>query len=175
MDGRKWVSGSTPYLVPRRPGQGDAWGEESGGRGGQRIVYAGLVEPPEEVAGLLGEATAVERRRVITLDGRPVELISSFYPSAIAAGTALAEPGKIPGGAVTFLAELGHVGHRVREDVIARRATTAERAEFGVEEGEPVLVLTRSVFDAAERVIQVDVMVAPGAWRTLRYELRPGG
>ncbi|KPI17950.1 putative transcriptional regulator, GntR family [Actinobacteria bacterium OK074] len=56
-----------------------------GCRGTQRIVHAGEVPAPDEVAVLLGVAaggTVVVRRRVIELDGEPCELTDAYYPLA---------------------------------------------------------------------------------------------
>ncbi|MFF9395712.1 GntR family transcriptional regulator [Streptomyces griseoluteus] len=180
MSDSKWVSASMPYLTPRDRGQADAWSAEAavrGGKGGQRIVHAGEVPASDEVAALLGVASGeavVVRRRVIELNGRPVELTDTYYPTAVARGTRLAERGKIPGGAVTLLAELGHRGVRVREDVTARMPDPEERAALRVDTGEPVLRLSRVTFDDADRPVQADLMVMPAHRQQLRYEIRIG-
>lgn len=93
------------------------------------------------------------------------------------AGEAAAEgrrgsPGR--GGAVRLLADLGHVGVRVREDVTARPATDHEREQLGLAAGEPVLRLTRLTPDDADRPIQVDIMAMPPRRQKLRYEIRIG-
>ncbi|MFC4036377.1 GntR family transcriptional regulator [Streptomyces polygonati] len=175
-----WVSTSAPYVSPRRQGQGDAWSEEAaaqGRKGTQRIIRAGEIAPPEEVAALLGlddDETSVVRRRIMYLDGEPTELADSYYPLSLAGGTPLADPAKIRGGAVTLLASLGHSPHRVREDVRARMPYPAEKAELALGDGEPVLCLTRLVLDAAAVPFQVDVSVFPAARQRLRYEMKVG-
>jgi GntR family transcriptional regulator len=175
-----WTSTSMPYLVPQGATEADAWTQEAAARGGtgrQRIVFAGETDPPAEVASLLGvesEGRAVVRRRVIYLDDRPVELTDSFYPLSIAGGTALAEPGKIKGGAVTLLASLGHVGRHVQEDVTARLPTDEEREIFSLGAHDPVLVMTRLIRDEHDRPIEVDVMTMPARGGRLRYELKVG-
>ncbi|KOG87930.1 UTRA domain-containing protein [Streptomyces varsoviensis] len=180
MSDSTWVSTSMPYLTPRQAGQSDAWGEEAaarGGKGGQRITHAGEVRAPEGVAALLGVAAGdvvVVRRRVIQLDGEPCELTDTYYPVSIARGTRLAEKGKIPGGAVTFLAGLGHVGVRVREDVTARMPTAEEREALRLDPDEPVLRLDRVTLDGEDRPIQADVMVMPAHRQRLRYEMGIG-
>ncbi|MEV0277350.1 UTRA domain-containing protein [Streptomyces sp. NPDC050610] len=180
MSDSTWVSTSMPYLTPRREGQSDAWGAEAaarGGKGDQRITHAGEVPASEEVADLLGVAVGdavVVRRRVIQLDGDPCELTDTHYPAGIARGTRLAEKGKIPGGAVTHLAELGHVGVRVREDVTARMPTADEREALRLGRDEPVLRLSRVTLDGDDRPIQADLMVMPAHRQRLRYETRIG-
>ncbi|KPI18526.1 putative transcriptional regulator, GntR family [Actinobacteria bacterium OK074] len=175
-----WISTSMPYLTPRAAGQGDAWSEEAaakGRRGTQRILHAGEVPAPDEVAALLGVAageTVVVRRRIIELDGEPCELTDTYYPLAIAGGTPLGGIAKIPGGAVTLLAQLGYVGVRVREDVTARMPDAAERQVLDLGPDEPVLRLTRLTLDAEDRPVQADLMTMPAARQRLRYELRIG-
>jgi len=180
VDGDDWVSTSMPYLAPRANGQGDAWSEQAaaqGRRGTQRIVHAGEVPASDEVAGLLGvpegEAVVV-RRRVIELDGEPCELTDTYYPAHIAGGTGLAGVAKIPGGAVTLLARLGHVGVRVREDVTAGLPNAAEQQALRIGPDAPVLRLTRLTLDADDRPLQADLMTMPAHGQRLRYELRIG-
>lgn len=177
MSANSWVSTSMPYLTPREKGQGDAWGADAaarGRRGTQRILYAGEVAAPAEVARLFGPSegeTVVVRRRLILLDDQPNELTDTYYPLDIARGTRLAGTAKIPGGAVTLLAQLGHVGRLVREDVTADLPGEDERETLRTAPGEPVLRLTRVTLDRDDRPIQVDHMVMP-AWRQrLRYEI----
>ncbi|MGW4198618.1 GntR family transcriptional regulator [Streptomyces sp. NPDC005004] len=180
MSDSRWVSTSMPYLTPREQGQADAWGVEAaarGGKGGQRILHAGEVAASEEVAELLGLAdgeAVVVRRRVIELDGVPCELTDTYYPVDIARGTRLAERGKIPGGAVTLLAQLGFRGVRVREDVTARMPGAEERELLRMTPEEPVLLLTRVTLDDTNRPIQADVMAMPAQRQRLRYEMRIG-
>jgi GntR family transcriptional regulator len=176
----EWVSTSMPYLTPQREGHRDAWDAElaaRGRRGSQRIVSAGEVAAPAEVAGLLGvpagEALVV-RRRVMYLEDKPCELTDTYYPVSIARGTRLAETAKIPGGAVTLLAELGHVGVRAQEDVTARMPDEQERGVLCLAPGEPVLLLTRVIFDSEDRPVQADIMSMPARRKRLRYEIRIG-
>jgi DNA-binding GntR family transcriptional regulator len=176
----KWVSASMPYLTPRESGQGDAWSAEAaaqGRRGTQRILHAGEVPAPTEVARLLGMPEGepvVVRRRLILLDDVPIELTDTYYPAHIARGTALAGTAKIRGGAVTLLARLGHVGAVVREDVTAGLPDEDERHTLHTSSTDPVLRLTRLTLDGDDHPIQVDRMVMPAQRQRLRYEIRIG-
>jgi DNA-binding GntR family transcriptional regulator len=169
-----------PYLTPREKGQGDAWRADAaaqGRRGSQRIVHAGEVPAPTEVGRLLGVPDGdpvVVRRRLILLDDEPNELTDTYYPVVIARGTALAGTAKIRGGAVTLLAELGHVGALVREDVTAALPDEEEQQALVLVPTEPVLRLTRLTLDRNDRPIQVDCMVMPAQRQQLRYEIRIG-
>ncbi len=175
----RWVSSSMPYLTPdaARP---DAWGAEAaaqGREGTQRIIRAEEVPAPPDVAPLLGlregETVAV-RRRIMYLDDRPNELTDTYYPVGIARGTRLAGTAKIPGGAIRLLAELGYVGARVREDVVARMPSPEERALLQTAQDEPVLHLTRVTADSQDRPFQIDMMTMPAHRQRLRYELTIG-
>jgi DNA-binding GntR family transcriptional regulator len=172
----KWTSTSTPYLLPRRAGEVDAWTQEAGPRGTQRLIEVAAKVPPAEVAnslGLIAGETAVARRRVMLLDGQPVELTDSYYPQAIAAGTALAEHAKIRGGAPTLLRNLGHEAHRVAEEVEARSTTPDEAAALDLEPGTAVLTLLRVTYSRSEQPIEASLMVMKGPHR-LRYEMEIG-
>ncbi|MGN5633236.1 GntR family transcriptional regulator [Streptomyces sp. AC154] len=180
MGGSGWTSTSVPYLAASPGAPVDAWAAEAaaeGRRGSQRIVQAGEVEASEAVAELLrlpAGQCVVARRRIMYLDGEPCELTDTYYPLNIAGGTGLAGTAKIRGGAIRLLADLGHVGVRVREDVTARAATADEREHLRLAAGEPVLQLTRLTLDDADRPIQVDIMAMPPRRQKLRYEIRIG-
>ncbi|WP_405981136.1 UTRA domain-containing protein [Streptomyces sp. NBC_00158] len=180
MSGDRWTSASLPYLTPRGTGTADAWTEQArraGRSGGQRIVHAGEAAVPHGVARMLGltaGSTAVVRRRIIELDGEPVELTDSYWPADIAAGTALAGTAKIRGGAVTLLASLGHVGVRVVENVTARIPSPEEHRQLRLGRDEPVLQPARTTYDSADRPIQADVMAMPAGRQQLRYEIALG-
>ncbi|MFI6466910.1 GntR family transcriptional regulator [Streptomyces sp. NPDC050538] len=179
MSSGEWVSSSVPYVVPREKGEGDAWQDEAaakGGVGSQRIVRAGEVPAPSEVAALLliGDgADVVVRQRVIYLDDQPTELTDTYYPVDVAGGTRLEGTAKIRGGAVTLLAELGYTAHRVREEVSARMPTEAEQQVLVLTDAEPVLCMTRVTLNADGRPFQVDTSVFPASGQRLRYELEP--
>lgn len=171
-----WTSVSMPYISGR---PGDAWSAEAaqhGGKGTQRLVNVGHVPASGPVAEALGVGAGdpvVVRRRVMLFDEQPVELVESYYPLAIARGTGLAERRKIRGGAVALLAELGHQPRHVREDVVARLATSDERAELALEDPACVLQLSRVLFDQDDAAVEASVMTMVAEGRRLRYELTP--
>jgi hypothetical protein len=88
------------------------------------------------------------RRRIIELDGEPVELTDTYYPVEIARGTPLEGTARIRGGAVTLLAQLGHTGARVVETVTARLPTDEQRDLLQIDATQPVLRLARQTLDA---------------------------
>lgn len=171
-----WTSVSMPYVS----GQGgDAWAAEAAGHGGtgtQKLLGVEEVPASATVADMLGVAPGepvVVRRRLMLLDDHPVELVDSYYPATVARGTRLAEPRKIPGGAVAFLAGLGHPARQVREDVSARLATPDERATLRLDDPSCVLLLTRTLIAGNEVPVEASVMTMVADGRRLRYELTP--
>ncbi|MYY79736.1 MULTISPECIES: UTRA domain-containing protein [unclassified Streptomyces] len=178
MASDEWISASTPYVAPRRKGESDAWTQESAARavtGGQKLTFAGEAPAPAEVADAFGIGegdTVVARKRVITLDGDPIELTDTYYPAAIAAGTPLATPRKIKGGAVTLLSELGHTAEHIHEAVTARMATEPEREALHLGDRDPVLTLSRIASDSEGDPIQVDLITMPARGRHLHYKLK---
>lgn len=174
-DGR-WTGSSTPYFHPH---QRDAWQEEAARRGSsgeQRILQADVIAAPEEISVALRLPTGARvvcRRRLMLLDGRPVELASSYWPADVAEGTALAEPQKIRGGAVSLLATLGFTPASVDERVSARPPTAEERRALAMhDEHEWVLALTRVITNEGGRPYEATAMVMPGSIGQLNYSMK---
>jgi GntR family transcriptional regulator len=170
----RWEGSSSLYLNPG----GDTWKQEAatqGGKGSQRITFAGETIPPADVAEALRVAVGVPvatRRRLILLDESPVEVADSYWPRDIAEGTALTSPGRIRGGAVTLLADLGWEPAEVAEVVTTRPPTQGEREALAIGTDEWVLVLTRVITNDAGRPYEATVMVAPGSIRQLNYSMK---
>lgn len=171
----RWIGSSTPYI---ESGKGDAWGKEAAARGRsgtQRILGARTQPAPRSVAeGLQVEpgTPVVARQRLILLDEQPIEFATSHWPADIAAETQLAATGKIRGGAVTLLAELGYSAGRVDEDVQTRPPTKEEAEALQLRDNtEWVLVLTRTISTPDGRPYEVSVMVSPGRIGRLHYSM----
>jgi DNA-binding GntR family transcriptional regulator len=171
-----WTSVSTPYVSGHR---GDAWAAEAaehGGTGTQKLLSVDEVAASAMVAGALGLAVGepvIVRRRTMLFDDHPVELTDSYYPATIARGTPLADPRKIRGGAVAFLADLGYPPRRVREDVSARFATPTEQAALQLGDPACVLMLSRTLITDNDLPVEASVMTMVADGRRLRYELTP--
>lgn len=172
-----WVSVSTPYVVLRDANGAEPWAAEAADRGRtgtHQLREVAETLPSVEVARALGISNrdaVVVRRRLVLLDGEPVELADSYYPASLARGTGLAAPGKIRGGAVALLAQLGHVPRHIQEEVHARLATSAERNLLALADGEWVLILVRQVADQDGVPVEASVMTMVARGRSLRYEL----
>lgn len=140
-------------------------------------MQAGEIPAPDGIAEVLGleqGSVVVGRRRLMYLDNQPCELTDTYYPLSIARGTRLAGTAKIPGGAITLLAELGHVAVRACEDVSARLPGEEEAEALDTDVTQPVLQLVRVSLDAGDRPIQADRMVMPAPLQQLRYDIRIG-
>lgn len=176
-DRQEWVGSSSWYVTPR-DGQRDAWSEElaeSGRRGTQRLLEVAEVVPPPPVAAALKlcpDGRAVVRRRVMLVEDRPVELTDSYYVRAVAAGTDLALPRKIRGGAPTLLAELGYTAAEVVEDLSVRPAAPDEALELGLPENALVIFLVRVSSTADGMPFEVSVMTMRPEGRHFRYRMK---
>lgn len=166
----RWTCTSVPYLIPVAEGEPDEW-TKRGGR--QRLVEVVETTPPFEVAeafGMTEGERAVMRRRLLLEGGESVEIAESWWPSAIAAGTPLAEPRKIKGGAVTYLADVGYTVESFAEELWADEAVGVTATLLNLAPGAPVLTLFRRAYGGTSAPFQVDVETfVPG--RRQRYRL----
>ncbi|MFF4777541.1 GntR family transcriptional regulator [Microtetraspora fusca] len=135
-------------------------------------VEVAIAYPSERVAARLEVATdqpVVERRRVRYVDGTPYQLATSYFPQDLVLGTPLMQPRDVaaPGG---VLASIGHVQVRYRDEVDARMPTRDEATRLEMSPGTPVIVHTRTGYDADGRPLRVMITVVPGDRYTLVYE-----
>ncbi|WP_216369140.1 GntR family transcriptional regulator [Streptomyces griseofuscus] len=172
----RWIGSSAPYIAS---GRGDAWGNEAakrGHKGSQRILGAGTTTAPHAVATALDlafDSPVVIRQRLVLLDGQPIEYAQSYWPADIATGTALAQQGKIRGGAVTLLANLGYTPGTVDEDIQTRPPTKEEAEALNLAStSEWVLTLTRTITAPDGRPYEVSVMVSPGRIGRHHYSMK---
>ncbi len=129
---------------------------------------------PADVAELLKIADSepvVIRSRRYSLDGRPVEIATSYIPADLARGTPVAKPNPGPGGIYARLEEYGHTLERFTEDVTARMPTPAEARLLQLSPGTPVFRLVRTAYSIDGRAVEVcDTVIAADAY-VLTYEL----
>ena len=170
------VDDTASYLTPS--GGGDTWAQAvqaAGGRGAQKLRAACRVEAPNWVAHSLGirpPASVVARRRTMYLNDQPVELTDSYYPLEVAGQTPLERAGRIPGGAVTLLAELGYVAHHADEAVdLDARATNDEAELLGIAPDARVVRIRRIVKTAADTAFEAMEIVMIPTGRTLHHRV----
>jgi GntR family transcriptional regulator len=120
---------------------------------------------PAHIADMLGidEGSAVlARRRVMFADDVPVQTATSWIPWDIAEGTPLTEVDTGPGGTYSRLAELGHARARTREVMRMRIPEMTEAQALDIDAAGRVITITRTVWDASGRAVEVNEIVLPG-------------
>jgi GntR family transcriptional regulator len=136
------------------------------------LVQAGVKLAPPHVTALLGlqaGARAFVRQRLLTQDGEPVELASTWLPLQLATGTDLASPDLLNESIRQHLQTRRKIrlDHAV-EQITARHPAGEEADLLHVAPDAPVLSVIVTAYDAAGQPIQVSDLVLPGQ----RHELR---
>ncbi|MFD8263253.1 GntR family transcriptional regulator [Streptomyces griseoluteus] len=164
------------YMAPAPSGEPYRWLTEAaklGARPASSLLDVRETSAPADVAAALriaGDETVLLREQVLTLDDEPVELVKSYYPMAVARGTAITEKRKIRGGAPALLAELGFPPRTSVDRVSARVPTQEQYRALRLPTDLPVLRTLRVVFSDDERPIEATVMVKAGHLYELQYE-----
>lgn len=173
--------GKGVYVRDRRPFVVDAaaYIEPTPGRFRYQLLAVTTTAPPADIAdGLRLEpgATTVVRNRVLFHDDQPVELSASYYPADIAAGSSLAEPRKIRGGAPQVLAELGFPQRAFVDRISARPPTVEEAEALDLPDGTPVIRQLRIVYSNDERPVEASVLIKGAHLYELLYrqDAQPG-
>lgn len=137
-----------------------------------RLLDVGEVRPPADVAGVFElerDATIAMRSRLLLSDGQPFELATSYYPLEIARGTGLTSPGKIRGGAVNLLKQLGYNSAEFIDRVSVRLPTTQEFEVLDLPDDIPVHRTFRTDYTAERVPFEVTVMIQGGHLYGLQY------
>lgn len=167
------------YAAPARDGEPYSWLAEAaqqGRRARSELLEVAEATPPADVAAALQLSEggpALLRRQVLWVDDEPVELVKSYYPLALARGTAMMERRRIKGGTPTLLAELGYPPRLSVDRVSARVPTQEQYAALRLPSSLPVLRTLRVVYTEGEQPIEATVMVKAGHLYELRYEFTP--
>jgi DNA-binding GntR family transcriptional regulator len=104
------------------------------------------------------------RRRLVSRDGVPVHLSSSYYPAYVIEATPeLAEPVSTGGSRELAAERLGADQDRVLEEVTSRHATEDEKAALGLTGQVVVSQVLRTVLLTDGRVVEVAVRVLHGS------------
>ena len=134
------------------------------------------VQPPRQVArrlGLAEDALVNRTRYLLTADGSPVQLATSYEPAEATSGTAVASPEEGPfagRGVVERMRAIGVTVNVLVEDVSVRPCLSVEAAPLGIPPGAPVLVVTRE-HRAAGRAVETSEIVISADRFTLRYRI----
>jgi DNA-binding GntR family transcriptional regulator len=153
---------STRVLMHASTGSALDGGETS------RILEVGTIGADELVAPRLDVApgTPVQvRRRLVSRNGVPVHLSSSYYPAYVIAVTPeLTEPVSTGGSRELAAERLGVAQEEVLEEVTSRLAVESEKAALGLTAGDVVVTqVVRTVTLADGRVVEVAVKVTGGS------------
>lgn len=133
------------------------------------------VSPPADVRAELGigpDDMAILREQIGRNESGPVEFVSNYYRLDLAEGTAIAEPGPIPGGAKRLLETLGYVGAEMVDVEVPRMPDKDERAALNLSKAEPVLAVLRAIRDESGFPLEVSVIVKGGYRYRLRHRIR---
>jgi GntR family transcriptional regulator len=144
-----------------------------GKRGSIQLLHVAEIRPPQDVVvamELPQDGTAVVRQQLLSHDGDPVELVSSYYPLELAEGTALTEARKIRGGTPALFAEMGYPPRLTVDRVSARVPTQQQYEVLRLPSDLPVLRTLRVVYSDNDRPIEVTIMAKAGHLYELQYE-----
>jgi GntR family transcriptional regulator len=129
------------------------------------VVAAGVVDAPNRVRSLLGlgsSGRAFLRRRLLTADGLPSELLSLWLLPDLAEGTSLTSDEPLKHGVRQHLeSRKGVKFDHIVEHIVARMPTREEADALSMRSATPVLVVYATVRDAAGRPLMVIDTVLP--------------
>jgi GntR family transcriptional regulator len=144
-----------------------ATGKALGAAETSQILEVGTAGADEAIAARLEVepgAPVHVRRRLVSRDGVPVHLSSSYYPPFVIEVTPeLAEPVSTGGSRELAAERLGATQGRVLEEVTSRLATDPEKEALGLTGSVIVTQVLRTVFLTDGRTIEVAVKVAGGS------------
>ena len=158
----------------RRERGADAWVADVAdqGRIGDQDIAIAIEGARPEVAERLeiepGQLVCV-RRRLRTVDSEPHNLNDTHYPRSISEGTLIEDPADITQGVIAYMAELGYVQVRFRDDLKMRMPTPDEAERLDIPPGVPVLVQYRTGY-TTEAPVKLTITVWPGDRTMLVYE-----
>lgn len=118
------------------------------------------IQPGDEV---------IRRVRLRTVDGRPFQFSTSWFPARIAKDTVLMEERdiSIPGG---LLRSVGHPQRRIRDEITVRMPKPEESERLKLPPGTPVAQHVRIGF-GDDGPVRVMMTIAPGDRHVLVYEM----
>lgn len=118
-------------------------------------------------------APVVVRRRLFVIDDSPMQLVDSYYPADLAAGTKLVQPKPIRGGAHAVIEDPeGSIRRRIVqfvEDLDVRMPTPDETEQLEIPSGVPVARVIRTAYDSAGVPVEVNDSVVPCDRHVFRY------
>jgi GntR family transcriptional regulator len=133
------------------------------------------IATPASVARRLGAATPAElvtaTRYLMTADGQPVQLATSYEPAGLTEGTPVAMPEQGPHAGRGVIARMRVIGievDQVLEELSVRTCLLSEAAALALPAGSPVLVIERTHFAGGQPVETADIVISADRYR-IRY------
>lgn len=126
---------------------------------------------------LSSSGSATTTRYLLSSDGEPVQLATSYEPAELTAGTpvALPEEGPLAGrGVIERMRSIGIEVDEVTEEVAVRPCSRGEATALALQAGAPVLVIER-VHHAGRRAVECTEIVIPADRFRLRYRFGVSG
>ncbi|MFI6771142.1 GntR family transcriptional regulator [Streptomyces sp. NPDC050355] len=162
------VAGPISNNISARVRLHESTGKALGAGESSHILEVGTVGADELIAPRLDVAPGTPvhvRRRVVSRNGVPVHVSSSYYPAYVIAVTPeLAEPVSTGGSRELAAERLGVAQDHVLEEVTSRLATEPEKSALGLTAGDVVVTqVVRTVSLKDGRVVEVAVKISGGA------------
>jgi len=143
------------------------------------------IAPPAHIARRLGTGPAAAAatamvtmtRYLMTADGQPVQLATSYEPAGLTQGSpvALPEQGPFAGrGVIERMRAIGIEVGQVLEELSVRSCLLAEAAALAIPAGSAVLVIERTHLAGGEPVETADIVIPAERYR-LRYRFCVSG
>ncbi len=144
-----------------------------------------LIAPPAHIARRLGAGAAPEpaaalvtaTRYLMSVDGQPVQLATSYEPAGLTEGTPVAMPehGPFAGrGVIERMRSIGIEVDQVVEDLSVRTCLLAEAAALAIPAGSAVVVVERAHLSGGQPVETADIVIPADRYR-LRYRFAVPG
>jgi GntR family transcriptional regulator len=130
-------------------------------------------EPPTAVSRILETGRCIVRSRTYVLDGKPVQLASSWLPADLVAGSHITDADPGPGGIYARLADLGHKPVRFREETRARMPLAEETRRLDLQAATPVIVIYRTAYTADDRAVEVNEMILDASAYVIENNITP--
>jgi GntR family transcriptional regulator len=129
--------------------------------------------PPAHVAEVLDvepdTASVVIRSRYMRANEVPIQIVTSYIPVAIAAGTPIEREDSGIGGISSRLAELGHAQTEIEEHIIVRPPTPGEASFLRMTEDQRVYEIFHTGWTSDDRPVKVTIYIMPTHQWNLRY------
>jgi DNA-binding GntR family transcriptional regulator len=139
------------------------------------------IAPPAHVARRLGPAEAsalvTATRYLMTADGQPVQLATSYEPAGLTEGTAVALPEQGPyagRGVIERMRSIGIEVDQVLEELSVRTCLLAEAAALAIPAGSAVIAVELTHLSSGQPVETADIVIPADRYR-LRYRFSAAG